>query len=163
MLLAVKLLACSVLLVLVWLDLRDRRLPAHWVGLVAGFYLVQALLLHMAPATIGWHILVGGLAFIVSAWMFHLGWMGGGDVKLAGAVFLWAGPQAALPVFCVVSLAGLPLVLLMLLIERGASAALQLRHRWLGAFAVARGVPYGVALACGGAWAIWAPAAVSLG
>ena len=87
----------------------------------------------------------------------NFGWMGGGDVKLAGAVFLWAGPQAGLVVFSVVSVAGLPIALLMIALDRFASAAVQARHRWLDAFAIKRGVPYGVALACGGAWAVWMP------
>ena len=157
MVIAVKLFACSVLVVLAWLDLRDRRLPAHWVGLVAGFYLMQALLLQAPAATIGAHVLTGCAAFAITAVMFRLGWMGGGDVKLAGAVFLWAGPQAGVAVLCVVSLAGLPLALLMVALERFASPTHQVKHRWLAAFAVARGVPYGVALACGGAWAVWMP------
>ena len=154
---AIKLLACLVLVMLVWFDLRDRRLPNLGVGLIAGFYLVHALLLRTPPATVGAHLLTGCLAFAIAAAMCYFGWMGGGDVKLAGAVFLWAGPQAGLAVFSIVSVAGLPIALLMIALDRFASASVQSRHRWLDAFAVNRGVPYGVALACGGAWAVWMP------
>ncbi len=87
----VKVLACLVLVMLVWFDLRDRRLPNLGVGLIAGFYLVQALLLRTPAATVGAHALIGCVAFAIAAAMCYFGWMGGGDVKLAGAVFLWAG------------------------------------------------------------------------
>ena len=145
------------LTLLIWLDLRDRRLPNYLVGLIVCLYFVQAALHRTSLANIGSHLLICGLAFSVAATMFRFGWMGGGDVKLAGAVFLWAGLHLGWTVYCVVSLTGLALALLMLVLDRLTNATQQAKYSVLHALAIGRGVPYGVALACGGAWAVWVP------
>lgn len=151
----IKLLAVTALGVLIWLDLRDRRLPAHWVGLVAGLYFALAAVQRTPLPQIATHVLIAGLACAMTAAMFSFGWMGGGDVKLSGAVFLWAGPHATWAVLCVISLAGLPLALLMLALRRLPHASPRQTSPVLQCFEVERGVPYGVALACGGIWAIF--------
>ena len=38
------------------------------------------------------HVLVAGAVFVVLFASFAMGWLGGGDVKLASAIMLWAGP-----------------------------------------------------------------------
>ncbi len=38
------------------------------------------------------HLLIAGAVFVVLFVSFALGWLGGGDVKLASAIMLWAGP-----------------------------------------------------------------------
>ncbi len=124
---------------------------------------------HAALSGWGWslalaHAGVAVLAFAVCLLLGLRGWMGGGDVKLAAAVFLWAGPPWALEVLALVSVAGLVLALL-------AAAAAGLERlsppawagRGLGLLSAARGVPYGVALALGGAMAaLLAPMAGNL-
>lgn len=114
----------------------------------------HAVLSGWSAATIGTHLAVGGLAFAVALVLGLSGWMGGGDVKLAAAVFVWAGPAQGVPVLVVVVVAGLVLALL------GAAADVLLRRfssgwvgRGLGVISARRGVPYGVALAFGGALA----------
>ncbi|MGE5515258.1 MAG: prepilin peptidase [Bacteroidota bacterium] len=97
------------------------------------------------------HLGAGGLAFLVTALLYSLGWMGGGDVKLATAVFVWAGFQNGLGVLVLVTVAGALLAVL------GAVAAAVLHwpipvwaKRCLGLISTERGVPYGVALSFGG-------------
>ena len=97
------------------------------------------------------HLAVGLVAFVVALGAGLVGWMGGGDVKLAGAVFTWAGPEHALAILVMVVVAGLLLAVL------GVAADAVLRRwpsgwgkRGLFLLSAARGVPYGVALACGG-------------
>lgn len=123
--------------------------------------LVAALLLLWAAeaALAGWgwpkvaaHLTVGAAAFLATFLLYLAGWMGGGDVKLAVPVFLWAGPQHGLAVLVLISLAGGGLAVL------GALAHLASRlplpawaGRGLGLISTERGVPYGVALAVGGA------------
>ena len=145
------------LALLIWRDLRDRRLPNYLVGIVVCLYFVQAALHRTSLANIGSHLLICSLAFSLAAAMFRFGWMGGGDVKLAAAVFLWAGLHLGWTVYCVVSLTGLALAVLMLALDRLANTAQRAKYGVLHALAVGRGVPYGVALACGGAWAVWVP------
>ena len=110
----VKVLACLVLVMLVWFDLRDRRLPNLGVGLIAGFYLVQALLLRTPAATVGAHMLVACVAFAIAAAMCYFGWMGGGDVKMIGALALWLPGQALLFMLIVMSLIGGVLTMIMM-------------------------------------------------
>jgi len=140
-----------------WTDLRHRRLPNALICLVVGFYLVDAAVQHASWVDIARHTLVGGVAFVAAAGMFRAGWMGGGDVKLAGAVFLWAGPTAGWTVFCIVSFAGFIIALVMLALARLTCIARQSKCGDSHAFDLARGVPYGVALCCGGIWAVIAP------
>jgi prepilin peptidase CpaA len=79
-----------------------------------------------------------GVAFAVFAFfwaMFHFGGMGGGDVKMIGALALWFPFQALLWMLIIMSLVGGALTLL-LVIERAV-------RRKKGAIEV----PYGVAIA----------------
>lgn len=78
--------------------------------------------------------------FMLFALFFYLGAMGGGDVKLAGALALWFSPYETLQMLVMMSLAGGALTLIVL-------AETKLRKK--------EGrpeVPYGVAIAFGGLW-----------
>jgi len=89
-----------------------------------------------------------GLALVVFAafaGFFALGAMGGGDVKLIGALALWLPWPALLAVLFLMSVAGAILTLVMV----G-------RHRLLHAEGRPE-IPYGVAIAAGGLWVITEP------
>jgi prepilin peptidase CpaA len=46
------------------------------------------------PAIPFWpHLLVAAAVFLLLFGFFAMGWLGGGDVKLVGAIMLWAGPS----------------------------------------------------------------------
>ncbi|GAB3626158.1 hypothetical protein PTE30175_00844 [Pandoraea terrae] len=155
MLYAVKLATCFALAFLAVHDVRFRRLPTRAVLLVAGLYFVGAPFAQASVASLASHLGAAAMAFAIAAVLFHFGWLGGGDAKLAAAVFLWAGPPLAWPVLFIVSSCGLVLGLAMLAIRvryRDPSAQLP---GMLALFAPARGVPYGVALALGGMAAVW--------
>jgi prepilin peptidase CpaA len=146
--------AWLVLVALAGFDLRFRRLPNTAVAAFAALYFVNATMAGFAPASWGAHVAFGAASFVVSAVMFRLGWLGGGDVKLAAAVFLWAGPESW-PVLVVVSLCGLIVSLAMLAVAVMQRIPMLARaSAWLEWIAPARGVPYGVALASGGIVAV---------
>ena len=42
---------------------------------------------------VGWHIAIGVVTLVLAAVMFALGWIGGGDAKLAAAASLWLAPN----------------------------------------------------------------------
>lgn len=117
-----------------------------WVGhVVLSGWAWEEILAHMG---------VGAIAILVTVALYSLGWMGGGDVKLATAVFVWAGPENGPGVLVLVTLAGAVLAILGL----AARGCLRLSlpawvKRALNLFSTDRGVPYGVALAFGGALA----------
>ncbi|HEU0310869.1 MAG TPA: prepilin peptidase [Sphingomicrobium sp.] len=83
---------------------------------------------------------VGALVFLLFAGAFYMNAMGGGDVKLAGALALWFTPYETLALIVIMSIAGGLLTLVVI-------AAHRLRKK--------EGrpeVPYGVAIAVGGLW-----------
>ena len=105
------------------------------------------------------HLGDGAVAFGLTLVLGVLGWMGGGDVKLAAAVFLWAGPGLGVPVLSLVALAGLAVAILALAARLLGRLPLPAAiGQGLGIVSSERGVPYGVALAVGGmAAALLAP------
>jgi len=83
---------------------------------------------------------VGVVVFLFFAGAFYLNAMGGGDVKLAGALALWFTPYETLKLIVIMSIVGGLLTLVVVGLHR-------LRKK--------EGrpeVPYGVAIAAGGMW-----------
>ena len=85
---------------------------------------------------------VAALAFIFFAGAFALGAMGGGDVKLIGAIALWLPWPALLLMLVIMSLAGGALTLAMMIRKKLARTEGPLE------------IPYGVAIAFAGLWMI---------
>lgn len=83
---------------------------------------------------------IGMLVFLLFAGAFYLNAMGGGDVKLAGALALWFTPYETLTLIVIMSIAGGLLTLVVLAGHRA--------RRKEGR----PEVPYGVAIAVGGLW-----------
>ncbi|MET3218790.1 UNVERIFIED_ORG: prepilin peptidase CpaA [Burkholderia territorii] len=140
--------ATLVLMSLVLQDVRTRRLSNRAVLAFAMLYFVAAALAREGLAQLAAHVATAAAMLLLFAGLRHAGWIGGGDVKLAAAVFLWAGPALAFPVLTIVGASGVAML---------AAVAWQ-RRRIAPAPAIdTRGVPYGIALALGGALAVWAP------
>jgi prepilin peptidase CpaA len=85
---------------------------------------------------------IAAAVFGLFAIMFALGGMGGGDVKLLGAVALWLPSQAVPVLLVIMSLAGGALTLAMLVRQRLARSEAKLE------------IPYGVAISFGALWLI---------
>ena len=152
---SVHALACALLATLAVFDLRQRRLPNAIVAAFAVLYFAQAWIAGVDRTGLETHVAMGLATLVLAAALFRFGWLGGGDAKLFGAVFLWSGPAFATTVFFIVSLIGLMLGLAQMTIGRmQRDRAAAPTHGWL---APMRGVPYGVALAAGGVAAVWLP------
>jgi prepilin peptidase CpaA len=113
----------------------------------AGF-VALALAIGMPTVEILDHLGAGGLVLVVTFGFFLLGWVGGGDAKLAASTALWLGWAHLLDYVLYASLLGGALTL----------ALIQFRHlampsRLIGKVWAERlhqphgGVPYGIALA----------------
>lgn len=87
-------------------------------------------------------LLLGLIVFAAFAAMFAMGWMGGGDVKLLGALALWLPLSAFLQLLFVMSIAGGVVTLAVLAGHRIRKLKSQPE------------IPYGVAIAFAGLWVI---------
>jgi prepilin peptidase CpaA len=119
------------------------------LALIAAFA-VFAFCVGMTPATIGLHLLAGGLALAVGFTLFALGYVGGGDAKLFGAIVLWLGFRNLLDFAFLVSVFGGALSLVMLGLRRWPLPTALMGQSWLVRLHDSRsGIPYGIALAAG--------------
>ena len=117
--------------------------------LVAGF-LALAPLTGMDWTTFALHGAAGGMVLAGGFALFALGWIGGGDAKLAAAIALWVGLDHT-PAFIGTSAVLGGLMTLALLTFRGAILPeAVMRHPWVQRLHGDKaGIPYGVALAAG--------------
>lgn len=148
--------AAWVLAGLAWQDLTRRRLPNPMVGAYAALFVPYALGSEMDWATLGWHVGLGLGTVVLMAFLFSLKIMGGGDVKLWGALMLWTGPQGAIIAIVIATLTGGLLGVLGLI----AKQILKRRRRPVGrpvlkTLSASRGIPYGTGLALAGIHHIW--------
>ncbi len=93
-------------------------------------------------ADIGLHLLIGALAFVFFAVFFYLGMMGGGDVKLFAALSLWFHWITVIKMIFYASLAGGAVTIIFLIIHKVKQQDGPPR------------IPYGVAIAVAGLWAV---------
>ena len=140
-----EVLALVLAALLLWaavVDLRTRTIP-DWVNIAIA---VMAPL-YWWSAGVGFYpdaverICSAVLVFIVFFGMFWMGGMGGGDVKMGGAIGLWFPPLATLKFFVITSLAG-----------GIVSIAAWYFHHKIRRSKGKTEVPYGVAIAFGGLW-----------
>ncbi|WP_369662392.1 prepilin peptidase [Variovorax sp. V15] len=99
-------LACLLwLLFVVVYDLRQRRVP-NWLVLAGAVLALAALGLGMQPFGLEWTTALTGAAvgFGCLLLIYAAGYMGAGDVKFAGALGLWVGLFALLPIWVGASL-----------------------------------------------------------
>jgi len=83
-------------------DYKTFTIPHGFTYAVMAVFVVAAISTGLSLPAWGWHFLSGVIAFIAALILFIAGLMGGGDVKLFGAIGLWWLP-AGLPglIFCV--------------------------------------------------------------
>jgi prepilin peptidase CpaA len=119
------------------------------LALVAGF-LVLALLSGMGLYDILSHIGAGASVLTVAFACFAMGWIGGGDAKVAAAAALWFGFGHLLNYLIYASLFGGALTLVLLQFRQWPLPYALVGQTWLlRLHAKDSGIPYGIALAIG--------------
>jgi prepilin peptidase CpaA len=132
-------------------DLFTMTIPNRVSLVLIAAYLLLALYLRLPLATVGLHLSCGLAMLALTFTMFQMGWIGGGDAKLAAATALWLGWPSLFEYGLAASLIGGALTV----------AILALRHydlpeKLLSVGFIAKlaekngGVPYGIALALAG-------------
>ncbi|QPF84236.1 prepilin peptidase [Bradyrhizobium genosp. L] len=119
------------------------------LALVAGF-LVMAPLTGMGAHDMLSHAGAGALVLVLAFGMFAMGWVGGGDAKVAAAAALWFGFAHLLDFLVVASLFGGALTVLLLQLRQWPLPSRLLSQAWLARLHDKQtGIPYGIALALG--------------
>jgi prepilin peptidase CpaA len=96
------------------------------------------------------HVGAGAVVLVVAFGCFAMGWIGGGDAKLAAATALWFGFDHLMPYLVYASLIGGALTLLIIQFREFPLPRLLLAQPWLLRLHDKRtGIPYGIALAIG--------------
>ena len=127
-------------------DVRRREIPNWLNGAIALLAIPFWFSLGLSPwPDMAMQLGVALAVFTLFALLFQFGLMGGGDVKMMGALALWLPAGAVLNVLMVMSVAGGVLTLAMIARQRLARSQEQIE------------VPYGVAIAFGGLWVIAEP------
>ncbi len=117
------------------------------LALAGGFFLLT-LITGMSLAAIGMHLAAAALVLTVCFGFFSMGWIGGGDAKLAAATALWFGFDFLLDYLIYASLFGGVLTILLIQFRRLPLPGPLARQTWiLRLHDAGGGVPYGIALA----------------
>jgi prepilin peptidase CpaA len=118
--------------------------------LLAAAFLVLALASGMAPSDILSHIGAGALVLAIAFGCFAMGWVGGGDAKVAAAAALWFGFGHLMNYLLYASLFGGVLTILLLQMRQWPLPYALTGQPWLlRLHAKESGIPYGIALAIG--------------
>jgi len=129
-------------------DLLSMRISNRLVLVLAGGFFVLAFAIGLPLSQIGMHVAGALLVLCVAFAFFVLGWIGGGDAKLAAATALWIGFGGLLQYFVYAALLGGALTLVILLVRRWPLPRAWIKIEWLGRLHDSKsGIPYGIALA----------------
>src|SRR3954468_6780223 len=119
------------------------------LALAAGF-LVLALMSGMGWYDMLTHVGAGAAVLVAAFGCFAMGWVGGGDAKIAAAAALWFGFGHLLDYLLYASLFGGALTILLLQMRQWPLPYALTGQAWLlRLHAKESGIPYGIALAIG--------------
>ena len=117
------------------------------LGLAAA-WVVLAPLAGFEAAELGWSLAVAAGVFAITFVFFALGWIGGGDAKLAAVSALWFAPEQALLYFSYAAVLGGVLTLVILQLRSRLMPVGLLGFDWIARLRDRKaGVPYGAAMA----------------
>ena len=132
-------------------DLFTMRISNRVVLLLVAIFCAVAVGIEMPPQEFGLHVACATIVLIFAFALFALGWIGGGDAKLAAATTFWLGFGVTLPYLIDASLIGGAMTLVILILRRMPLPQFLSRIGWIGRLHDAKtGIPYGIALAIAG-------------
>jgi len=131
-------------------DLLTMTIPNRVSLALAAGFLALALLGGMAPYDILAHVGAGATVLVVAFACFAMGWVGGGDAKVAAAAALWFGFGHLMNYLLYASLFGGALTVLLLQFRQWPLPYPLAGQAWLTRLhAKETGIPYGIALSIG--------------
>jgi prepilin peptidase CpaA len=126
-------------------DLRRFIIPNRACALAAVGYVLAGPAMPLGAWLAGWAVALAVL--LMGLLIFARGWAGGGDVKLAAAVALWAGPGLFSSFMFITSVSAFLLALVML----SPLKRLMVRPDGAAPTGLKQPMPFGLPLAAGGA------------
>jgi prepilin peptidase CpaA len=132
-------------------DLLTMKIPNRLCLALAVGYCVLAAFLRVPPQEILVNLSCGAAMLALAFGLFSLGWIGGGDAKLASATALWLGWGSLLDYGLTAAVYGGVLTVILILGRRANLPHSLARQEWIARLHnPASGVPYGIALAAAG-------------
>lgn len=129
-------------------DLLTMTIPNRLTAAVFLTWGAFALTAQAPLADIWMSLACGAMVLLVTFGMFCMGWMGGGDAKLAAATSVWLGWPLVLEYLLLASVLGGALTLLIIFARQTPLPAPLIRHAWIARLHDAKtGIPFGIALA----------------
>ena len=130
------------------MDLATLKIRNTLVLAIGLAWLILAPLSGFSLSELGSSALVAAAVFVITFTMFVLGWIGGGDAKLAAVTALWFQPSEALLYFIYTSLLGGLLTLVLLQLRARMLPVAFYRVPWIAQLHDPKtGLPYGAAMA----------------
>lgn len=131
-------------------DLFTMRITNRLVLLVLAGFVLVALMAGLNWSTLGLHLATGLGVLVFAFFLFSMGWIGGGDAKLAAVTALWLGPGLVAPYLLNSAILGGGLTLAILFSRRMPLPAQLYKVDWIARLHHHKtGIPYGIALAAG--------------
>lgn len=133
------------------MDLLTMKIPNRLSAALAVGYFAAAVVAGVSLHDFALHLSCGAVVLVVTFAMFNLGWIGGGDAKLAAATALWLGWTPLADYGVASALAGGALTIVILAARRLTLPQFLATQSWIARLHNAKsGIPYGIALAFGG-------------
>lgn len=138
-------------------DARSLTIPNKYVLGMIILFPIAALIDPSAMPFIN-HLIAGGIIFGLSFILFSLKLMGGGDSKMAGALALWVGLGGLINFIAIMAMAGGVLAAISLVLKKNKNLIPEKvsNASWFGQLKENKNVvPYGIAIAIGGIFALF--------
>jgi prepilin peptidase CpaA len=130
------------------MDLFTMTIPNRLTLALAVGYVILAAVLGVAPMAILLNLSCGAAVLAITFALFSLGWIGGGDAKLAAATAMWLGWSALLDYGLTAAIYGGALTVALIIGRRVHLPIWMMGQAWIARLHDAKaGVPYGIALA----------------
>jgi prepilin peptidase CpaA len=131
-------------------DIATMTIP-NWISIaIAASFVPAALAAGLGPAQVGAHLLFAAAVLAVGIWLFSLGLIGGGDIKVIAAIAAWTGTGAFLAFLGWTLAAGGVLAAALLAVRQIARPGLHWPRFVNRLLEKRNGAPYAVAIAVGG-------------
>jgi prepilin peptidase CpaA len=133
------------------MDLFTMTIPNRLSLALAVGYIVFAFAVGVAPMVILLNLSCGLAVLALTFALFSLGWIGGGDAKLAAATAIWLGWSLMLDYSLTAAVYGGVLTIALIIARRTHLPLFLSGQAWIARLHDAKsGVPYGIALAAAG-------------